>query len=176
MDLEKKQLQYKKDRVIKTVYLTCEYLHLAVPTINFDGCSLEGASGPELAHYHTGGVNKICISERQLKMQNLEQLEDTSIHEVVHHFGIMHDSHEEKSKFRNIKNYVRGKVWRPEGVHFKSAEQLREADERLRANPERIAKINEDSDYIKFIEGRPTSSSIKEPEKQGNMEKVDRYS
>ena len=34
-------LKYKKERVIKTIYLTCEYCHLSVPTINFDGCPLE---------------------------------------------------------------------------------------------------------------------------------------
>ena len=55
-------LKYKKERVVKTIILTCEYLHLSVPTINFDGCPLEGKSGPEWGHYHTDGVNKICVS------------------------------------------------------------------------------------------------------------------
>ena len=163
-------LKYKKERVIKTIYLTCEYCHLSVPTINFDGCPLEGKNGPEWGHYHTEGVNKICVSERQLMQQTSADLENTAIHEVIHHLGLMHGSPEEKAKFEKIKNYTKSKIWRPEGgVQFISAEQSKEADERLNADPDRVAAINEDSDYIKFIEGRPTGNKIKDPEKTNEL-------
>lgn len=46
-------LKQKKDKVIQTVGLACEYCNLTMPTINFDGCSLEGRT--EKAHYHVDG-------------------------------------------------------------------------------------------------------------------------
>jgi hypothetical protein len=167
-DFKKRQLKYKKDKVIQTVSLAREYCKLSKPYINFDGCPLEGANGPENGHYHTGGVNKICISERQMQRQSMNELENTCIHEVIHHLGLLHDSSDEKAYFERIKNYVKSNVWKPQtgGSQFITAEQNREADERIRQDPKRLAKINEDSDYIKFIEGRPTSSMKEQSEKQ----------
>ena len=167
-DFEKRQLQYKKDKVIQTVYLACEYCKLPKPYVNFDGCPLEGVNGPENGHYHTGGVNKICISERQMKRQSMNELENTCIHEVIHHLGLLHDSSDEKAYFERIKNYVKPNVWKPQagGSQFITAEQNRKADERIRQDPKRLAEINEDSNYIKFIEGRPISNMKEQSEKQ----------
>lgn len=99
--------------------MACDYCKLTIPTINFEGCPQEGASGPEKAHYHNEGGGKICISERQLRSQDLSGLEETAIHEVIHHLGLMHGSSEEHAKFEQIKTYVRSRVWRPpDGVSF----------------------------------------------------------
>ena len=105
-------LKKKREKVIRTIVLACQFCNLTVPKINFDGCPMEGLNGPELAHYHSGG-DKICISERQLKMQNEHELEETSIHEVIHHLGLKHGSAEEHVKFKQIKNYVMSRAWRP---------------------------------------------------------------
>ncbi len=177
-EYENKLLQYKKTKAYKTVSMVCEYCNLPKPHINFDGCPTEGINGPELAHYHTGGVNQICISARQLEMQNYDELENTCIHEVVHHLGLIHGSSDERVYFEKIKNYVKSRSWRPErsGSQFVSTEQVRESDERIRQDPKRLAEINEDSDYIKFIEGRATSRMEEQSEKQSpnaiNTEKV----
>lgn len=150
-DLDQMVLKRKRDKVIRTICLTCEYCHLTIPEINFDGCSLEGANGPELAHYHIGG-NKICISERQLKLQDFDSLENTSIHEVMHHLGLMHGSNAERSKFEQIKNYVRSRVWKPpDGVSFISGDTVNESSKKIREDPERLAQVNEDSDYVKAM-------------------------
>lgn len=120
-ELNKIVLRRKKEKVIHTIILASEYCNLTVPKINFDGCPLEESN--ELAHYHIGG-NKICISERQLMKQNEHDLEETAIHEVIHHLGLMHGSAAERTKFRQIKNYIKPKIWRPDsGTVFKEGEK-----------------------------------------------------
>lgn len=159
-------LERKRERVIRTVHLACDFCHLSIPAINFGGCPLEGANGPELAHYHPDG-SKICISEKQLKKQSLEGLEETTIHEVIHHLGLEHGSASEKSEFERIKNYVRTRVWKPpQGIHFISGETVNEESERIRKDPKRFARANEDSDLLKFLEGKPTSYMINKPDSQ----------
>jgi hypothetical protein len=57
-----------------------------MPSINFDGCSKEGdheGIGQELAHYHPD-LHQICCSERQLIMQDLDDIETTATHEITH--------------------------------------------------------------------------------------------
>lgn len=150
-------LKRKKEKVIRTVYLACEFCHLSIPTINFGGCTLEGANGPELGHYHPDG-SKICISEKQLKKQNEDGLEETTIHEIIHHLGLHHGSASEKAEFERIKNYVRTRAWRPpQDVHFVSGKVVSDESKRIRDDPERFARVNEDSDLVKFLDGRPTS-------------------
>lgn len=109
-DLDNLTLKGKKDKVIETVHLTCEFCNLSVPTINFNGCKQEERD--QLAHYHQS-EKKICISERQLRLQNLTTLEDTTIHEVIHHLGLNHGSQEEKVKFRQIKQFIKSRSWKP---------------------------------------------------------------
>lgn len=175
-ELNRIVLRRKKEKVIRTIILASEYCNLTIPEINFDGCPLEGANGPELAHYHVGG-NKICISERQLMKQNEYGLEETAIHEVIHHLGLMHGSAAERAKFQQIKNYVRARGWRPpknSGAQFISGEQVNERSKRIRDDPERFAWVNEDSDYVKFVEGRSrfkeNVSSKKDNEKKRDVE------
>lgn len=175
-ELNRIVLRRKKEKVIRTIILASEYCNLTIPEINFDGCPLEGANGPELAHYHVGG-NKICISEKQLMKQNENGLEETAIHEVIHHLGLMHGSAAERAKFQQIKNYVRAKVWTPSsgsGVQFISGEEVNERSKRIRDDPKMLAWVNEDSDYVKFVEGRKNRqenvSSKKEEEKQKDVE------
>jgi hypothetical protein len=133
----------KQDKVILTIYLACKYCNLTVPIINFDGCPLEGANGPELAHYHTDG-SKICISRRQLNLQNMNGLEETSIHEVIHHLGLRHGSAQEKVKFERIKNYVRSRVWLPpNGVVVVRGEDSNERNTESKTEPRMRGNAND---------------------------------
>jgi len=79
--LEKHVLQLKKNKVIEVVSRICRKRHLPFPSINFEYCSEENQY--QLAHYHLY-TNTICISERQLTIQNLDELEHVVAHEVSH--------------------------------------------------------------------------------------------
>lgn len=135
---------------IEAVQEFCDIQNLPMPKINFDG-SDEGG-GDELAHSHPESY-KICISERQLKLQNSEGLRETAYHEMTHLIGLIQHGRE----FENVKNRLMHKGWKPpkgSGVHFISGDQINEENRRIREDPERLARINEDSDYVKFLEGR----------------------
>lgn len=140
-------LKRKKDKVISTIYLACKYCHLTVPKVNFDGCPSEGANGPEKAHYHREVGGKICMSESQLKLQDLSGLEETSIHEVMHHLGLMHDSNAEHVKFEQVKRYVRSAVWRPDDIPLISDKDINKENTRIQTKPR--------------LEGRTPSHPIK---------------
>ncbi len=123
-----------------------------MPKINFDGA--DDGLGAELAHSHPESY-KICISERQLKLQGSAGLKETAYHEMTHLLGQI----EHGRKFENIKRELMRKGWRPtrgSGVQFISGDQVNAQNKRIREDPERLAKVNEDSDFIKFIEGRRT--------------------
>ena len=76
-----KILELKKNKVVEVVHRICTKRNLPIPAINFEGC--EGEHEGQLAHYHHE-VNTICISERQLNIQNFDDLERTMAHEVSH--------------------------------------------------------------------------------------------
>jgi len=76
-----KILELKRNKVIEVVHRICSKRNLPIPTINFEGC--EGEHEGQLAHYHPD-INTICISERQLNIQNFDDLERTMAHEVSH--------------------------------------------------------------------------------------------
>jgi|GEM_PF-5444504 hypothetical protein len=145
-DLNNLTLKGKKDKVIETVYLTCEFCNLSVPKINFNGCKQEKRD--QLAHYHPD-EKKICISERQLKLQNLTTLEDTTIHEVIHHLGLNHGSQEEKVKFRQIKQYIKSRGWKPDrGVGYGSAYDTSKHDSGVNKNKdESDLGVDPESDF-----------------------------
>jgi hypothetical protein len=106
-------LRQKKDKVVETVYRVCEIYGLKVPTINFEGCPSEKEN--QLAHYHPD-LNKICISKRQLHMQNIRGLERTAIHEVTH---ILVQDHGLEFKRKRLE--MGTKAWvPPRGVVFVS--------------------------------------------------------
>ena len=147
-EFRKKLLESKKKRVIEIVNSVCERENLPIPKVNFEGCPLEDQD--QLAHYHSD-QNKICISETQLhKLKTLRDVENTTYHELAH---ILEQSH--GGEFEKTKNKFKLKDWRPpRGVQFISGEQVNEANERIRNDPKRLAWVNEDSDYVKFVEGR----------------------
>lgn len=76
-----KILELKRNKVIEVVHRICTKRNLPIPAINFEGC--EGEHEGQLAHYHPD-INTICISERQLNIQNFDDLERTMAHEVSH--------------------------------------------------------------------------------------------
>lgn len=85
----------KKEKFVEVVIKICNERNLPIPEINFDGCSDEEID--ELAHYHPD-KNKICCSERQLHMQNFDNVFDTASHEVTHILELNHDSEFIKEK------------------------------------------------------------------------------
>jgi hypothetical protein len=140
----------KKRVFTEAVQEVCDSQNLPPPEINFDGCPLEGIKGPELAHSHPEQY-KICISERQLKLQNSAGLRETAYHEMTHLMGLIQHGHQ----FENKKNELISKGWRPpKGVVFISGKTLYEANKRIREDPERLKWVNEDSDLVKALEGR----------------------
>lgn len=144
-------LKGKKRVFTEAVQEVCDTQNLPMPEINFDGCHYEGG-GDELAHSHPEQY-MICISERQLKVQNSEGLRETAYHEMTHLIGLIEHGH----KFENKKNELISKGWRPRkgsGVHFISGDQINEESKRIREDPERLAWVNEDSDLIKYLEGK----------------------
>ena len=83
-NLDANVLRWKKDLIENIVYLVCTKQNISPPVINFNGCSKEGPN--ELAHYHPD-QHLICVSERQLRIQSLEGLKRTAVHEVTHALG-----------------------------------------------------------------------------------------
>ena len=140
-----------KKRVFKeAVQEVCDIKNLPLPEINFDGTDEGG--GDELAHSHPE-LYKICISERQLKMQNSVGLRETAYHEMTHLIGLIEHGHQ----FEKTKNELISKGWRPRkgsGTQFISGEQVNDQSKWIRDEPERLAKVNEDSALLKFLEGR----------------------
>ena len=111
-DSEKKLLEMKKDRILRAVLLACSFYNVDIPKINFRGCTHEWESdgGIQLAHYHKG---IICISERQLKLEHLGSgLEETAVHEVIHHLGFNHKTDAERRSFENRKNQAMRVLWK----------------------------------------------------------------
>lgn len=103
--LDKMVLERKKKTVRETIYRACEAANLPIPTINFEGCPLERDN--ELAHYHPD-QNKICFSERELYIQNSDELERTAIHEVAHILELNHGP-----DFVQTNLAIRAKAWKP---------------------------------------------------------------
>ena len=99
-NFNKQLLLMKKEKFINTVIKICNERNLPIPEINFDGCPSEEID--ELAHYHPD-ENKICCSERQLHMQNFDDIFDTASHEVAHILELNHDSGFIKQKNLNDK-------------------------------------------------------------------------
>lgn len=98
-NFNKQLLLMKKEKFVEVVIKICKERNLPIPEINFDGCSEENN---ELAHYHPD-ENKICCSERQLHMQNFDDIFDTASHEVAHILELNHDSKFIKQKILNDK-------------------------------------------------------------------------
>ncbi|OJT94737.1 hypothetical protein Micr_00767 [Candidatus Micrarchaeum sp.] len=89
-DIDAKILQWKRDLIEHIVYLVCSKQKIPTPYINFDGCRDERPN--QLAHYHPD-QHMICVSERQLRVQSLEGLKRTAVHEVTHALGFyQHDA------------------------------------------------------------------------------------
>lgn len=160
-------LKYKKERVIEVVYKICHIEKLPIPKLNFEGCPYEGG-GDELAHSHPDEY-KICISETQLKKQDSKGLEETMYHEITHLKGYLdHDSNFHKEQRRS-----KSANWRPpSGVHCTSGEEVNEESRKIREDPERLARINENSDFLKFLEGRHEPQKSKETETPIIEEKI----
>ncbi len=137
-DSEKKLLEMKKDRICRAVLLTCNFCKVDAPKINFKGCPHEWESdgGIQLAHYHRG---MICISERQLKLEHLGSgLEETAVHEVMHHLGFNHNTNAERRDFENRKNQIMHALWKElsaplpliegEGRRIEKAKKIKNAE------------------------------------------------
>ncbi len=143
-------LEAKKRVFIEAVQDACDALHLPMPKINFSGDDDPG--GNELAHSHPGSY-KICISERQLKLQKSTGLKETANHEMTHLIGlIQHDS-----KFEKVKRELILEGWKPpkdSGVQFVSKNRVNEQSRKIRGNTKEYAKVNEDSDLVKFLDSR----------------------
>ena len=99
-NFNKQLLLMKKEKFTNIVVKICKERNLPIPEINFDGCPTEEID--ELAHYHPD-ENKICCSERQLHMQNFDDIFDTASHEVAHILELNHDSKLIKEKILNDK-------------------------------------------------------------------------
>jgi hypothetical protein len=113
---ERTMMRRKKDRIERAVKLACKFCQVKVPKINFDGCPYEWKNdgGIQLAHYHSG---MICVSERQLKLEHLGSgLEETAVHEVMHHLGFNHGTDTERTDFERRKNQVLNALWRDLGA------------------------------------------------------------
>jgi len=118
-------LKAKKEKVLEAIYLVTQKLNLAVPVVNFEGCPQEKEN--QLAHYHPD-EHKICISEHQLRKQNLDEVWRTAIHEITHFF-----IHDHGAKFHRVENEISKIGWRPpKGTIFISGQDLLERDKRLR--------------------------------------------
>ncbi len=111
-DAEKKLLEMKKDRIRRAILLVCKFNNVDPPKINFKGCTHEwkNEGGIQLAHYHSG---MICVSERQLKLEHLgDGLEETAVHEVMHHLGFNHNTNAKRRDFEKRKNQVMRALWK----------------------------------------------------------------
>ena len=107
-----KLLELKREKVMATVHRICAKRGLPLPTINFEGC-IEEFEG-QLAHYHPD-ANTICISERQLIIQNFDDLDATMAHEVSH---ILIQDHGPRFREEEVTSNIAG--WKPPGgiVHI----------------------------------------------------------
>lgn len=150
-DFRKRVLQNKKKRVIEIVQLVCAYEDLPLPKVNFDGCPTE--TGNELGHYHSD-ENKICISEFQLnRLKTMKDVEDTTYHELAHIIEPKHGGWHKQTQA-----LFKSKTWRPpHGPAYLDGNTVNKSSEEIRKDPKRYAEVNEDSDIVKFLEGRPTS-------------------
>ena len=143
-------IEAKKRVFIEAVKDTCDILHLPMPEIDFSGKDDPG--GNQLAHCHPK-LYKICISERQLKLQNATGLKETANHEMTHLIGLIEHGH----KFEKVKTELMSRGWRPargSGVQFISGDEINERSRRIRNDPKALAEVNEDSDLIKFLENK----------------------
>lgn len=98
-NLDANILQWKKDLVGHVVYLVCTRQKISTPYINFNGCSKERPN--QLAHYHPD-QHVICVSERQLRVQSLEELKRTAVHEITHALGFYSHNADFERKNREI--------------------------------------------------------------------------
>jgi hypothetical protein len=98
-DLDADILQWKRKLIEHVVYLICIRRNISTPYINFKGCSNERPN--ELAHYHPD-QHVICVSERQLRVQSLEELKRTAVHEVTHALGF----HSHNADFERINREI----------------------------------------------------------------------
>ncbi|MEM3252728.1 MAG: hypothetical protein QXS81_04150 [Candidatus Micrarchaeaceae archaeon] len=149
-EFKKILLEIKKQRVIEVIYSVCKREGLPIPKVNFNGCPQE--TEDQLAHYHPD-QNKICISEIQLyKLKTLKDIEDTVYHELAHILEYNHSG-----RFIQIKNKFKLDDWKPPpDVQFIRGDQVNEQSKEIREDPKKLAEVNEDSLYIKIIEGRAT--------------------
>ena len=111
-EAEKSLMKRKKERIERAVKLACNSCQVSVPKINFKGCPYEWKNdgGIQLAHYHSG---MICVSERQLKLEHLGSgLEETAVHEVIHHLGFNHNTSAKRRDFERRKNQVLNALWK----------------------------------------------------------------
>ena len=155
----------KKRVFIDAVKDTCDALHLPMPEINFSGN--DDNDNNELAHSHPDSY-KICISERQLKLQDTEGLKETANHEMTHLIGII----EHGNKFEKVKIELMHRGWRPtkgSGVQFISGDEINKQSKQIRDDPKALAEVNKDSDFIKFLESKSASNKI-ESSKQNYVE------
>ncbi|ASI13754.1 membrane protein [Candidatus Mancarchaeum acidiphilum] len=143
-------IEAKKRVFTEAVMDACDALHLPVPEINFSG---DDDNNPnELAHSHPD-LYKICISERQLKLQDSAGLKETANHEMTHLIGMI----EHGKEFEKVKNQLILKGWKPpksSGIQFIDGYTINEQSNQIRNDPEEYAKVNEDSDLVKFLEGK----------------------
>ena len=111
-DLDNEVMKLKKAKVIEVVERACKEHGLPLPNINFEGCPQEGGLN-EYGHYHPD-KNQICISERQLRKQDLDGVERTALHEVTHILVLDHGpDFKQKNMDIVIKSWVP-----PPGVAF----------------------------------------------------------
>ena len=154
----------KKRVFIDAVKDACDALHLPLPEINFSGN--DDTDNKVLAHCHPESYT-ICISERQLKLQDTEGLKETANHEMTHLIGII----EHGNKFEKVKTELMNKGWKPtkgSGVQFISGDEINNKSKQIRDDPKALAEVNEDSDIIKFLESKSDYNKI-ESEKHNQV-------
>lgn len=158
-------LKAKKRVFTEAVQEFCNIQNLPMPEINFDGT--DDGGGNQLAHSHPE-FYKICISARQLKMQKSSGLRETAYHEMTHLIGLI----EHGSEFEDKKNELMHKGWKPpRSTGFISGETVNEESKRIRDDPQKFAKINEDSAFLKFLESKETSEE-NQTNRQKELEKT----
>jgi len=96
MVLSKSEKALEKDKEEKFVYYlkqASKVTGVALPKIKFWDHYCPEKEFNEIAHIHLRGNNtQICISKYMLRALNLDQLEETAIHEFTHLFFSEHDS------------------------------------------------------------------------------------
>ncbi|MGC8651874.1 MAG: hypothetical protein ACP5UH_01320, partial [Candidatus Micrarchaeia archaeon] len=151
-------IEAKKRVFIEAVKDACNALRLPMPEINFSGDDDPG--GDELAHCHPESY-KICISERQLKLQDSAGLRGTANHEMTHMIGLI----EHGPQFEKVKQELIHKGWKPpEGsvLQFATGNTVNELSSKIRENKESYAKVNEDSDLVKFLDSKGSNKNSSE--------------